>query len=172
MNDTASLVREAKAGSREAFEELIRLHARLVWSHLWGLARDPAWVEDLSQETFMKAWVALDSLKDDASFKPWLMSIARRTCWDHEEKRSRWKTAAVEPPEEREEAPVEKIEQVREALGALPERYRLPLTLHYVEGLKYDAISSQLGLTNGTLRGLLSRGLKQLRAALVGRMEG
>lgn len=171
MDDTAPLVREAKAGSREAFEKLIRLHARLVWSHLWGLARDPAWVEDLSQETFMKAWVALDTLKDDAAFKPWLMSIARRTCWDHEEKRSRWKTAAIEPPEEREEQPVERIEQLREALGALPERYRLPMTLHYVEGLSYDAISRQLGLTNGTLRGLLHRGLKQLRVALAGRLE-
>ena len=51
-------------------------------------------------------------------------------------------------------------------LRALPEEYRLPLTLRYLAGADYAAIETQLGLSNGALRGLLHRGLKLLRARL------
>jgi RNA polymerase sigma-70 factor, ECF subfamily len=48
-------------------------------------------------------------------------------------------------------------------LRSMPEEYRLPLSLRYLAGADYDTIGEQLGLTNGTLRGLLHRGLKMLR---------
>jgi RNA polymerase sigma-70 factor, ECF subfamily len=48
-------------------------------------------------------------------------------------------------------------------LRSLPDEYRLPLTLRYITGADYETISTQLGLSNGSLRGLLHRGLKILR---------
>ncbi len=51
-------------------------------------------------------------------------------------------------------------EQVLAVLRSLPEDYRLPLTLRYVTGADYETIETQLGLSNGALRGLLQRGLK------------
>jgi RNA polymerase sigma-70 factor (ECF subfamily) len=159
------LVRQARAGSREAFTKLIRAHSRLVWAQLHGMVRDPAWIEDLCQETFLKAWRSIGTLQDDASFRPWLLSIARRLCWDFREREARRpdvEKKAAAPSDE----PEDRAEAVRLALGALPDRYRLPLTLRYLEGMGYHEIGEHLGLTNGTLRGLLSRGMKQLREAL------
>src|SRR5262249_13370865 len=57
-------------------------------------------------------------------------------------------------------------EQVLAVLRSLPEEHRLPLTLRYIVGADYEPISTQLGLTNGSLRGLLHRGLKMLRDRL------
>jgi RNA polymerase sigma-70 factor (ECF subfamily) len=59
-------------------------------------------------------------------------------------------------------------ERVLAALRSLPDEYRQPLTLRYIAGAEYDTISTELGLTNGSLRGLLYRGLKMLRAKLAG----
>jgi len=53
--------------------------------------------------------------------------------------------------------------RVLASLRALPEEYRLPLTLRYIGGADYETISRQLGLTNGSLRGLLNRGIARLR---------
>lgn len=172
MDDESELVRRARAGSRDAFTSLIRLHARLVWAQLQGMARDPAWVEDLCQETFLRAWRAIQTLEEDGAFRPWLLSIARRLCWDFQQRESRrpdveQKAAPpAEPPAE------DRGELLRRALGELPERYRLPLTLRYVEGMGYGEISRQLGLTNGSLRGLLARGVKQLRDSLPRELSG
>ncbi len=57
-------------------------------------------------------------------------------------------------------------QRVLAVLRSMPEEYRLPLTLRYMTGADYDAIGEQLGLTNGSLRGLLHRGLKMLRDRL------
>jgi RNA polymerase sigma-70 factor (ECF subfamily) len=159
-------VRAARGGSRDAFTQLIRRHARLVWAHLAGMVRDPAWVEDLCQETFLRAWKSIRTLQEDASFRAWLLSIARRLCWDFEQRERR------RPGIEERAAPPgpgtdeDRGERVRRALGELPERYRLPLALHYLEGMDYAEIGRQLGVTNGSLRGLMARGMKQLRDGL------
>ena len=164
--DVVALTRQARNGSRDAFARLIRMNARLVWAQLHGMVRDAAWIEDLCQETFLRAWRSIGTLQDEAAFRPWLLSIARRLCWDFQARESRRPDVEqkARPPEP--EEPEERGELVRRALGALPERYRLPLTLRYLEGMRYGEIGEQLGLTNGTLRGLLARGMKQLREAL------
>ena len=70
------------------------------------------------------------------------------------------------------EAPVqhdqknEEREQVLSVLRSLPEEYRMPLMLRYIGGADYQTIGQQLGLTNGSLRGMLSRGLSMLRSRL------
>jgi RNA polymerase sigma-70 factor (ECF subfamily) len=70
------------------------------------------------------------------------------------------------PPPEAEAQREELRQQVLSVLRSLPEEQRLPLTLRYIVGADYDTISTQLGLTNGSLRGLLHRGLKMLRERL------
>ena len=71
-----------------------------------------------------------------------------------------------EPPPEEQVQREEMRQRVLAVLRSLPEEYRLPLTLRYIGGADYETISVQLGLTNGSLRGLLHRGLKMLRAKL------
>jgi RNA polymerase sigma-70 factor (ECF subfamily) len=158
-------VRRSQSGDRGAFEELIRATARLVWASVYGAVRDPAWTEDLVQETYLRAWESIGELKDPAAFRGWLLTTARRLAWRRAELAGR---PLPEVPDEAPQAaePEEAREKVQEALQRLPERYRLPVTLHFLNGLDYDSIAKQTGLANGSLRGLIARGAQKLRAEL------
>jgi len=164
-----ALVRRAQAGDRAAFEELIRAHARLVWASVYGWVRDPAWTEDLVQETFLKAWEAVGGLKQPEAFRGWLLTIARRLAWRQAEVAGRadvMPTVPDRPVPVEPDDPEEAREEVQKALARLPERYRVPVTLHFLNGLEYGAIGKLTGLANGSLRGLVARGVAKLRAEL------
>jgi RNA polymerase sigma-70 factor (ECF subfamily) len=163
-----ALVRRAQSGDRSAFEEMVRAYARLVWATVYGLVRDPAWTEDLVQETFLTGWQSLGSLKDPAAFRGWLLTIARRLSWRQAELSGRGDRGSgiPETPAPHEASPEEARERVQEALSRLPERYRIPVTLHFLNGMEYGAISDLTGLANGSLRGLIARGAAKLRAEL------
>jgi RNA polymerase sigma-70 factor (ECF subfamily) len=165
----ADLVRRCQAGDRTAYEALVREYARLVWASVYGLVRDRAWTEDVVQETFLRGWEALKELKEPGAFRGWLLTIARRLAWRRAELSGR-DDVVPEVPERPASAdphdPEEAREKVQEALARLPERYRVPVTLHYLNGMPYGAISKLTGLANGSLRGLLARGAAKLRAEL------
>jgi RNA polymerase sigma-70 factor (ECF subfamily) len=162
-------VRRAQSGDRTAFEDLIRAHARLVWASVYGWVKDPAWTEDLVQETFLKAWEAIRDLKQPEAFRGWLLTIARRLSWRQAELAGRADPVAEVP--DRPSAvdvsdPEEARDEVQKALARLPERYRVPVTLHFLNGMEYGAIEQSTGLANGSLRGLVARGVAKLRAEL------
>src|SRR5262245_29217649 len=175
--DTA-LVLRARDGDRAAFEELVRRTSRLVFARLYLDTGRADRAEDLLQETLLLAFRSLRGLANPAGFRPWLLSIAHNVLIDDARRASRQKRAAPaadtpvsalraagpEPSEvvQREES----RQRVLAVLRSMPEEYRLPLTLRYLTGADYDAIGEQLGLTNGSLRGLLHRGLKMLRDRL------
>ena len=175
--DTALVVR-ARDGDRAAFEELVRRTSRLVYARLYLDTGRADRVEDLLQETFLQAFRALRSLTDPAGFRPWLLAIAHNVLIDDARRAARQKRTA--PPTELhlallpspEPSPVEAAErselrqQVLSVLRSLPSEYQLPLTLRYIVGADYESIGEQLGLTNGSLRGLLHRGLKLFRDRL------
>ena len=175
-----ALVRNARAGDRAAFEELVRRTSRLVFARLYLETGDTHQAEDLLQETLLRAFRSLHELADPRGFRTWLLKIAQNTAIDAARNRLRQKRAAVvhslnaahaEVPDKRAqaEASAERGElrgQVLAVLRSLPEEYRLPLTLRYIAGADYETICTQLGLTNGSLRGLLHRGLKLLRTKL------
>ena len=157
-------VLRAQGGDRGAFEEIVRATARLVWAYVHGLVKDPGWTEDIVQETYLRAWESIGWLKDPAAFRAWLFTTARRLAWRHAEVAGRSISVAeapeaAAPPAE----PEDERDRVRAALARLPERYRLPVTLHFVNGMEYGEISETLGLANGSLRGLIARGTKKLR---------
>jgi RNA polymerase sigma-70 factor (ECF subfamily) len=169
MQEELDLVRRAQSGDRTAFEDLIRANARLVWASVYGWVKDPAWTEDLVQETFLKAWEAIRDLKQPEAFRGWLLTIARRLAWRQSEVAGRSeelplvsdRAAPVDAAD-----PEEARDEVQKALARLPERYRVPVTLHFLNGMEYDAIEKSTGLANGSLRGLVARGVAKLRAEL------
>jgi RNA polymerase sigma-70 factor (ECF subfamily) len=174
------LVRKAQAGDRTAFAELVRRTTRFVYARLYLETGDRHWAEDLTQETWLLAYRALPRLNDPDSLRPWLLTIAQNVLAEALRRQSRQKRQA--PPAagvhvlpelpSREPSPAQDAERsdltnkVLAVLRSLPEDYRLPLTLRYVVGADYETIETQLGLSNGALRGLLQRGLKLLRARL------
>ena len=164
MDPLREWVLRSQRGDRGAFEEIVRATARLVWAYVHGLVKDPSWTEDLVQETYLRAWESIKTLQDPDAFRGWLFTISRRLAWRHAEVAGRSVSVPDVPERAAPEAePVDDGERVREALGRLPERYRLPVTLHFVNGMEYGEISAALGLANGSLRGLIARGTKKLR---------
>ena len=171
------LVRSARGGDRAAFEELVRRTSRLVFARLYLETGDAHRAEDLLQETLLLAYRSMKDLHDPKGFRAWLLRIAQRVAIDAARYDQRKKRAVagqnteaimaeVAGKEPRPEDQVERDElrgQVLAVLRSLPEEFRLPLTLRYIGGADYETIQMQMGLTNGSLRGLLHRGLKLLR---------
>jgi RNA polymerase sigma-70 factor (ECF subfamily) len=183
MNESEQgLVKKAQTGDRAAFEELVRRTSRLLFARLYLGTGDRHWAEDLLQETWLLAYRSLGRLNDPDSLRPWLLAIAQNVLGQAVRRQTRQKR--LPPPragaEALEEVPcsnpspdqdaerAEAHDQILAAMRSLPEEYRLPLTLRYMLGADYETIETQLGLTNGSLRGLLHRGLKILRARLRG----
>jgi RNA polymerase sigma-70 factor (ECF subfamily) len=176
------LAERSRRGDRAAFEQLVRRTARAVYARQYLEVGDPHRAEDLSQETFLLAWRSIGQLSDPAGFRPWLLSIARSVATDAYRRDARKKRGAggrredfaaaadsvadlgASPDEAAERE--ERRRRVTGALKSLPDEYSLPLTLRYVAGADYETIGRQLGLSNGSLRGLLSRGLAKLREKL------
>jgi len=167
----ASLVAAARRGDRSAFGALYRRHARLVQAVL--LARvAPDSVADLVQDVFLIAMGRLQALRDDSAFAPWLATIARRRAADW--RRRRRETV---PLEEVEPQAMPEGEAARDALlartaldaiASLPEAYRETLLLRFVAGLSGPEIAERTGLTHGSVRVNLHRGLGLLRERLRG----
>jgi RNA polymerase sigma-70 factor (ECF subfamily) len=173
------LVRKSQHGDRAAFEELVRRSAWAVFTRLYLETADSHKAEDLAQETFLTAWRSLRSLTDPQSFRPWLFAIAHSVLLDsvrHESRKKRSARAGQldaldglpsrEPPPSESADLREQRQNLLTALRCLPEEYRLPLIMRYLGGADYETIGRELALTNGSLRGLLSRGLAILREKL------
>jgi RNA polymerase sigma-70 factor, ECF subfamily len=167
-----TLVRNAQAGDRAAFEELVRRTSRLVLARLYLETGDAHRAEDLLQETLLTAFRSLAQLTEPAKFRGWLLRIAVNTAIDAARRDHRLKRSPGAVPLRVAPQPEDSLErdetrqQVLAVLRSLPEEYRMPLTLRYLAGADYDTIQMQMGLTNGSLRGLLHRGLKLLREEL------
>jgi RNA polymerase sigma-70 factor (ECF subfamily) len=175
LETEANLVRSAQRGDRAAFEELVRRSSRLVFARLYLETGDTHQAEDLLHETLLTAFRTLDQLTEADKFRAWLLRIAQNQAIDAARRQARKKRTAPgldELPRLAATGPAEQAERdelrqrVLSVLRAMPEEYRLPLTMRFLAGVDYETIQMQMGLTNGALRGLLHRGMKLLRAEL------
>lgn len=166
MTCLATLVEAARAGDRRAFAALYRRHAKTVHGVL--LCRLPRTeLRDAMQEVFAVALAKLGDLRDPTAFSPWLASIARNLARDWH-KRHREVTS---PPQliDTEPAPSRELDDalaLLEAMRELPEDYRELLVLRFVEGLRGPEIAAAVGMTAGSVRVKLHRGVTMLRRRL------
>ncbi len=166
----AAWVGAARAGSREALDRLYRRFAPVVHGLL--LARvSRADADDLTQDVFETALKRLPELREDAAFPGWIVSIARRAAFDAQRRRAPVHEAepdAIAAPGSIEAQVADRIEANRalQAIRALPDAYRDTLLLRLVEGLDGPEIAARTGLTAGSVRVNLHRGMALLRAAL------
>ncbi|HET8967636.1 MAG TPA: sigma-70 family RNA polymerase sigma factor [Candidatus Acidoferrum sp.] len=166
-----ALVRAAQAGDRTAFGALYQRYARMVHGIL--LARVPrAAAEDLVQDVFLQALPRLPSLRDVTRFGGWLAAIARNRATDYhrqsrptEEIEESFVNGRQDGGESGHEQVVEGLFFL-EAMVALPEAYREPLILRFVEGMTGPEIAKRTGLKHGSVRVNLYRGMQMLREKL------
>jgi len=158
------VVAAARRGDRAAFAELYRRFSRAVHGVVLARVRYGD-ASDVVQDVFAIALERLPQLGEVAAFPGWLLAIARNRAIDHV--RVRRPTPVDELPE----LPVaasraSEVAQVLTALRALPEAYQETLILRLVEGMTGPEIAEQTGLSPGSVRVNLHRGMKLLRERL------
>jgi RNA polymerase sigma-70 factor, ECF subfamily len=172
-----SLVSAARDGDRAAFGRLYDRYARMVHGIL--LARvPPREVDDLVQEVFLSALRQLHSLRDPSRFGAWLGTITRNRANDYFRKAIP-KEKVIEPVSEGQaESRTTNSSADQEAavilavVRGLPESYREPLILRLVEGMTGPEIAARTGLTHGSVRVNLCRGMQLLREKLAETARG
>jgi RNA polymerase sigma-70 factor, ECF subfamily len=166
------LVERTRAGDVRSYEELVRRYERLVGRVIYPYAGRDTAVEDLVQETFLRAYDRLDTFNPEYRFKTWLLAIANNLGIDTLRRRRDVvefnpelhapltrgpESAAVE---------TERARSVQDAVMALPEAYSVPLVLRYSEGLTYAEIAEILGITVSALKSRLFRARNMLAERL------
>jgi RNA polymerase sigma-70 factor (ECF subfamily) len=160
----AALVRLAQRGEQNAFGMLYNRYARVVHGIL--LARLPTTeVEDQAQEVFMAAFRKLGALREPEAFAGWLCTIARNCAADYHRHSNMTTELSDDSNASAEPGSAEAAEALR-AIRSLPDSYRETLILRLVEGLTGPEIAARTGLTHGSVRVNLHRGMQMLRRAL------
>lgn len=164
------LVLRARGGDREAFGILVRRYQRRVFALglRWFHNADDA--DDVVQETFLRAWRALDRFEEDRPLAPWLLRIASN--WARTQVETRKRRGGEELDESirwEGPSPEEELDKSRQreaivrAVEELPEDQRVVLHLRVSEGLSYREISDTLDVPIGTVMSRLSRARETLR---------
>jgi RNA polymerase sigma-70 factor (ECF subfamily) len=163
----ADLVRSAQAGDVASFEILYARYAPVVHSILLGRL-PPADADDVTQNVFITALTKLGSLREPAAFAGWIARTARNAAEDH--RRRMIDTVEIDTAFATRGTQSEDAEAARalEAIRMLPEAYRETLMLRLVEGMSGPEIAARTGLTPGSVRVNLHRGMQMLRGALGG----
>lgn len=177
------LVEKARNGDQTAFEQLFRQTCQQIYNFLLALelTRDEA--ADVSQETFVKAWESLSSLRSEDRFLPWLYQIARNKAKDYIKARSRKPVISIElinagALSESDNDPAgnalksEKSSAVYASVLKLPEHQRLPVVMHHIQGMPVADIANALGVSFGTVLSRLARGRAALARSLTPYIDG
>lgn len=176
--DSVLLARFAEQNDESAFAQLMELHGGLVWGVCQRVLGHCADAEDAFQATFVVLARKAAAISKRNSVRSWLHGVAYRVSRKALQTQAirRIREAAVtvaEPATTNDEPTWKEVRQVLdEELLRLPEKYRLPLLLCYLEGKTQDEAARQLGWSAGVVRGRLDRGRERLRKRLVRRGIG
>jgi RNA polymerase sigma-70 factor (ECF subfamily) len=159
------LVDRARRGDELAFAGLVDRHSRDAVATAIGLLGNRTEAEEAAQEAFCRAWQRLGTLEDPAKFRVWVVGILYRHCHDvlRAKGRARKVLGAYLPsvPE-----PDEKAAAVVEEAMQLPEEYRDPLILFYLQQMTVAELAQVLGLSDENVKVRLHRGRRMLRERL------
>jgi RNA polymerase sigma-70 factor (ECF subfamily) len=171
--EDTDLIRQVKAGSRAAFDRLVRRHLKRAYAVAYRIAQHREDAEDLVQEGFMAALDHIDRFETGRPFAPWLNRIIVNRALSARRSRQARSTDVLKgdhtttgPSPLTMALRGEVQERFREALASLPERHREVIELHDVDGFSAEEIGGQLGVTAGTVRWYVHQARRVLRTAL------
>lgn len=168
------LVKRVQSGDKTAFDVLVRKYQHRIGAVIGRFVHDYAESQDIAQETFIRAYRALNSFRGDAQFYTWLYRIAVNTAKNHlVSMKRRPPTSDVDADDaehfegayrmhdsdtpEHELLREEIARTVSEVVAALPEELRQAITLREMEGLSYEEISETMDCPIGTVRSRIFR---------------
>lgn len=174
-----ALVEATLRGDAAAFQRLVERYQRRLFAFVRHYTRNPVEIEDIVQDTFLKAYSRLESFQQTASFGTWLYRIATNTVLDFLKRRGRSPVQAVEDPEllggeegasiSRPDAGLdtsEVAEITHRVLAELPEIFRTVLVLREFEERAYQEIADILGISIGTVESRLFRARARFKLKL------
>jgi RNA polymerase sigma-70 factor (ECF subfamily) len=168
------LVARAQNGDRNAYNDLVRIHAQGVLNVIYRMCGNMQIAEDAAQETFIQAWLQLPSYRPRSSLRNWLYRIAVNTAIDMLRKEKRILPGEIEemhltdtePGPEAMVANFQRTEMIQEAVSALPDASRAVLVLREFEDLSYKEIAESLEIPVGTVMSRLNYARKLLKEKL------
>lgn len=167
---------QAQAGSQRAFDRLMKRYMKPIFQLLYDMTGSAQDAEDLTQETFLKAYRNISSYKGNARFFTWIYRIAANAGLDHLKHKKRVRHVNIEDQNpsrftEKRGAHVlaerhEAQDAINKALQILPETQRTAVILFHRQGFKMREIGEILGCSEGTVRVHVFRGVRRLRDLL------
>ncbi len=180
--DDKNLVARAKKGDKAAFEGLVKMYSRYVYTTSFFILRDPHEAEDASQEVFVKVYLSIKGFRGLSSFKTWLRKLTVNTCIDKLRLRSKLKDRKVSLDKITEDYEVvftkfsqsleksffrqEAVKEVLKIIVNMEENYRLPLILRDLQDYSYREIADLTGKPIGTVKTNIHRARKIIKEKL------
>jgi RNA polymerase sigma-70 factor (ECF subfamily) len=170
VSDESAWVAQARRGDKAAFGRLVKLHQKRALRMVLGMVGDVDAAMDIVQDSFVRAYQALERFDESQPFYPWLSTIAGNLALNHI-KKSRRETRLDDEVHERaapDPDPLEKLQldetdrRFMAAVQELPEAYRMVFILRNFEEMSYEDIASRLSLSLGTVDSRLYRARRLL----------
>jgi len=164
----ADILERARTGDMEAFAGLVQQFQSAIVSYLFRLTGDMELARDLAQDTFIQAYKGLSATICTISFRAWLYRIATNNALQYFRRQAKLAFVPLDdsrPPAVDPDAACEDNEAaaVNEALLKMPERLRVCLVLHFVDGFKHREIAKMLGISEDAVRMRVARGGAEFR---------
>ncbi|MEZ5377115.1 MAG: RNA polymerase sigma factor [Acidimicrobiales bacterium] len=165
----------ASSGDPDDLHQLVVDHGDAVFRLAYSVVRDRALAEDVTQDTMLKAWLALPSFRGDSSMRGWIMRIAHNTAISTLRSRRAFVTDPIDLPEATDrpqQLPEHRVEQSQAmtdfeaALDTLDDLSRSVVVLREIEGLAYEEIARLLDVPLPTVKTRLLRARRKLASAL------
>src|SRR5215211_1805283 len=172
-----SLIQRAQKGNQDAFAALVDAHERYIYNLALRVVKDENEALDLTQETFVRAWMALPNFRGQSQFRTWLYRIVTNLCYNRLPNLRRslnelGDDVMEEVPELNLDNPAKQFESsetrahLYNAIDELDTNYKLLLALRYQHELSYEEIASTLNLPLGTVKTGIFRAKEHLRKSL------
>ena len=178
MDDDKKTIEDFLDGNEESFNILVSSYLKPIYNFLYQLTNGSSAIDDLTQETFFKAWKNMKKFDQNRSFKTWIFTIAKNTAYDYFKKKKtipfsnfvdeegnnkldNLSDNSILPDEILERKNI--AEEMEEKLEKIPEKYRIILTLHYKEDLSLQEISEILDKPYNTIKSGHQRALAKLK---------
>jgi RNA polymerase sigma-70 factor (ECF subfamily) len=170
--DDEQLVAAARRGDGRAYAALVRAHQRSLYCTAYSILGSSWDASDAVQDALLQGWARVDTLRDNACFKPWLVRILVNTCFDALSARHRMVPLGEGPREDAREAEAHEFVGTEAQLDlfhsirGLDEEHRVIIALRFFDDLKVDDIAAVLDVPSGTVKSRINRALARLARSL------
>ena len=178
--DDAEIIERVKAGDDDAFELLVRKYQKSIYRLAYRMTGDHFTADELSMETFLRAYKSIKRFRKGANFFNWLYTIGIHLCLNYLKKEKKRfsmesdKISNISSKNRKEAGLLDKVivketdQKIREAISHLPEKLKIVLLLRIEEELSYEEISRILRIPQGTVMSRLNRARSSLQKSMKG----